>query len=81
MKKLLIVLAFGLFSCSSDSTEEPTPVATCYNILARGYDSRGNYIIINYQDFIQRRYKVDNYQDYIGQPQLCEPITLIEQPL
>ena len=81
MKKLLIVLAFGLFSCSSDSTESTPPEATCYNIIARGYDERGDFIIINYASFVHKRYAVTNYLDYLNQTQLCEPITLIQQPL
>jgi hypothetical protein len=82
MKKLLIVLAFGLFSCSSDSTEStPVQEETCYNIIARGYDERGNYIIINYANFVQRRYAVSDYQQWLNQTQLCEPITLTQQQL
>lgn len=82
MKKLSITLfAFILFSCSTNEDKQITPEQTCYNIIARGYDSRGNYIIINYSEFVQKRYKVNNYQDYIGQSQLCDPITLTEQPL
>lgn len=81
MKKLFIVLALGLFSCSADKSEEPQQTETCYNIIARGYDSRGDYIIINYSSFNQKRYSVDNYLDYIGQAKICEPINLTEQPL
>ena len=81
MKKLLIVLALTLFSCSSDSEAIQEPDTTCYSIIARGVDERGNYIIINVSDFNQRRYLVPNYLDYIGQSQLCEPITLTQQPL
>ncbi len=82
MKKLLIVLVFGLFSCSADKSEETPPQPkSCYNILTRGYDDRGDYIIIKYANFVQKRYSVTNYQDYIGQSQLCEPITLTEQNL
>jgi len=80
MKKLLIILALTLFSCSSDS-EPTTPETNCYRIIARGIDERGNYIIINVSDFNQRRYLVPNYLDYLGQSQLCEPITLTQQPL
>lgn len=82
MKTLLFILAFVLFSCSSDETTQPEqPQATCYDIVARGYDSRGDYIIIKYASFTNKRYAVSNYQDYLSQTELCEPITLTEQPL
>jgi hypothetical protein len=81
MKKLFIVLAYTLFSCSSDSNTQPIPEATCYNIIAKGYDERGNYIIINYANFSQKRYQVADYLDYLNQSQLCEPITLTQQAL
>lgn len=81
MKKLFILFIFILNSCSTEKTEEPTPQTTCYNIIARGIDNRGNYIIIKYADYQNKRYSVSNYQDYINQSQLCEPINLTEQPL
>lgn len=80
MKKLLIVLALGLFSCSSDS-EEQQQAETCYNIITRGTDERGDFIIINYSNFVQKRYAVTNYQEWLNKTQLCEPITLTQQPL
>ena len=80
MKKLLLILAVVLVSCSAEDTTQ-TEQQDCYRILARGEDSRGDYIIINYQDFIQRRYKVDNYLDYLNKTEICEPINLTEQQL
>jgi|LakMenEpi03Aug12_release.lakeMendotaPanAssembly.Ray.scaffolds.fasta_scaffold571242_2 hypothetical protein len=81
MKKLLILLLFTLLGCSGQDTEQTQPDATCYDIIAKGYDERGNYIIINYANFNQKRYKVEDYYNYINQSQLCEPITLTQQPL
>ncbi len=81
MKKLFIILALGLFSCQAEKQEEVKPELNCYNILARGTDSRGDYIIINYSDYNQKRYKVDNYLEYLNKSTICEPINLTQQPL
>lgn len=81
MKKLLIISAFILFGCSTDKSEPQTQQQTCYPIISKGVDARGSYIIINYSNFVQKRYLVDDYTDYINQNELCEPITLTQQPL
>jgi len=82
MKKLLIVLAFFLFACSSDETEtDPNQNNTCYPILSRGYDARGNFIIVKISNYNNKRYKVTNYMDYIGVNEICDLSNLIEQPL
>jgi hypothetical protein len=81
MKNLFIVLALGLFSCSSDGSGETQPDATCYDIIARGEDLRGDYIIIKYGNFNNKRYSVADFMEYLDQQKLCEPINLIEQPL
>ena len=81
MKKLLFILAIVLVSCSADETKQTVEEQNCYSIISRGFDSRGNFIIINYSNFVQKRYSVSDYQDYINQSQLCEPINLTEQPL
>ncbi|MFM2204568.1 MAG: hypothetical protein RLZZ605_1532 [Bacteroidota bacterium] len=80
MKKLFIILVLTLVSCSTDSEPQQTQ-SECYTIIARGIDARGNYIIINYGGFAQKRYSVENYLDWINQTKICEPITLTEQPL
>jgi hypothetical protein len=81
MKKLLIVLAFGLFSCSSSDDSTPAQEAKCYTILARGTSPDGDFIIIKYENFVQKKYAVANYLDWLNQTKLCEPITLTEIPL
>lgn len=81
MKHLFIILSLALFSCSSDDTQKEQPQPTCYKIISRGLDSRGNYIIINYSSYGQKRYEVNNYLDYLGQNEICEPINLTEQAL
>lgn len=81
MKKLLILSAFILFGCSTDKSEPQPQQQTCYPIISKGIDARGNYIIINYSNFAQKRYLVDDYRDYLNQTELCEPITLTQQPL
>ena len=81
MKKLFILLLFTLLGCSGQDIEQTQPDAMCYDIIGKGYDNRGNYIIINYSNFNQKRYKVEDYSNYINQSQLCEPITLTQQPL
>lgn len=83
MKKILILFIIILNSCSNDEvTKFPQTVEeTCYTIIARGYDERGNYIIIKISDFNNKRYQVQNYQNWSKTIKLCEPITLIQQPL
>jgi len=81
MKKLFILFIFILNSCSSENTDAPKPESKCYDILSRGYDNRGNYIIIKYSDFNNKRYSVSNYLDYLNTTQICEPINLTQQPL
>jgi hypothetical protein len=80
MKKLLIVLAFGFFSCSSSDDSTPQP-ETCYNIIARGTTPNGDFIIIKYSNYVQKKYAVTNFLDYLNKTQLCEPITLTQIPL
>jgi len=81
MRKLIILFIIILNSCSSDKAPEPQPSQTYYSIVARGEDNRGDYIIIKVANYTNKRYSVSNYQDYLNQSTLCEPITLIEQPL
>jgi hypothetical protein len=80
MKKIFIILLFALFSCSSDEITEPQQ-AECYAILSRGVDARGDFIIVKFSDFNNKRYKVNNYQEYININQICDFTNLIEQPL
>ena len=80
MRKLFILFILILNSCSSDTAEQEKP-ATCYDIISRGHDSRGDYIIINVSNFVQKRYSVSNYLDYLNQNTICEPINLTEQEL
>ena len=82
MKKLLLLLAICLFiGCSSDDSEPTPPQTECFQILTRGYDERGHFIIIKYEDFNNKRYQVADYQDYIGVNQICDLSNLTEQPL
>lgn len=80
MKQILLILLFTLFSCSSEEIHEQQK-SECYRILSRGYDNRGDFIIVKFSDFNNKRYKVNNYQDYIGKNQICDFTNLIEQPL
>jgi len=80
MRKLFVLFILILNSCSTEKAEQQQPL-TCYNILARGEDSRGDYIIIKISNFVQKRYSVSNYLDYLNQNTICEPINLTEQPL
>ena len=80
MKKLLLIAMIALSGCSAENTEEQN-TNKCYPIISRGEDNRGNYIIINYSSFIQKRYKVANFMNWLDKTELCEPITLTEQPL
>lgn len=82
MKRLILILVFALFSCSTDDVQdEPQVNQTCYQIMSRGYDARGNYIIIRFEANVNKRYKVEDYRDYLGQQQICDLTNLIEQPL
>lgn len=81
MKKLILLLAIFFISCSTDEIEQSQQAQECYQILSRGYDKRGNYIIIKYESFNNKRYQVDNYQDYIGKNKICDLSNLTEQPL
>lgn len=83
MKKLILLLAIFFISCSPDEIkqEQYQYQHTCYKILSRGDDDRGNFIIIKYQEFNNKRYQVDNYKDYIGKNEICDLSNLIEQPL
>ena len=78
MKNIFILLTFVFFSCSSE--EQPTPEApkTCYNILARGTHQQGDFIIIKYSNYTQKKYSVSNYLDYLNTPTICEPINLTQ---
>jgi hypothetical protein len=80
MKKIFLILLFTLFSCSSDEITN-TQQAECYTILGRGIDARGDFIIVKFSDFNKKRYKVNNYQEYININQICDFTNLIEQPL
>jgi hypothetical protein len=81
MKRLFLILAFVVVSCSSDNSDTTEPTQNCYPIIAKGYDNRGDYIIIKCGDFVNKRYAVDNYIDYLDKTTLCEPITLRQQEL
>jgi len=81
MKKLLLILAVVLVSCSAEDTTQTEQEQTCYTIVLRGYDNRGDYIIIKYANFINKRYSVGNYLDYMNTDKICEPINLTEQQL
>lgn len=74
MKKLFILFALVVAGCSTESTKE---TKTCHNIIGRGQDSRGYYLILDNN----KRYKVQNMFTYDNVAELCEPINLTEQPL
>ena len=80
MKRLILILVFTLFSCSTEQVEQTQEEQTCYRILSKGFDSRGNFIIIKYNDE-QRRYQVEDYQYYIGRNEICDLSNLTQQPL
>ena len=80
MKRIILILLFTFISCSSDETIEPQQLE-CYSILSRGYDERGDFIIVKFSDFNTKRYQVNDYTNYIGQNQICDFTNLIEQPL
>ena len=83
MKKIFILFIIILNSCTTNDVEQLPPIVdeTCYPIIARGYDERGNFIIIKYQSNTNKRYKVTDFRDYLGQNQICDLSNLIEQPL
>lgn len=82
MKKIFVLFIIILNSCSTDEVAQtPQAEPICYQILARGYDERGHYIIIKISNFNNKRYQVTNYQDWLNKIKLCEPITLTQQPL
>jgi len=83
MKKLLLLtlLFLTLPSCSNTDYNETIPQGTCYPILTRGYDERGNFIIVKISNYNNRRYKVDDYQTYLGINEICEPINLTQETL
>jgi hypothetical protein len=83
MKRIFILFIIILNSCSTDEVAQTTPQAepTCYQILARGYDERGHYIIVKISNFNNKRYQVTNYQDWLNKFKICEPITLTQQQL
>jgi len=78
MKKIFILLAFVLFSCSSEEQPAAEVSLTCYNILARGTDQEGDFIIIKYSNYTQKKYSVSNYLDYLNVTKICEPIKLTQ---
>lgn len=80
MKKLLLVLALVICSCSTDDATQNND-RNCYPIIGRGFDNRGDFIIIKYNETTNKRYSVNNYLDYLNQTQICEPINLQEQTL
>lgn len=81
MKKLILFIAILFISCSTDEIKEEVQIVnpTCYPIVSRGFDNRGNFIIVKFGNFNNKRYKVDNYQDYINVNQICDLTNLIEQ--
>ena len=80
MKKLILFIAILFISCSTDEVIVGQVVEqTCYPIVSRGFDNRGNFIIVQFGNFNNKRYKVDNYQDYINVNQICDLSNLIEQ--
>jgi hypothetical protein len=83
MKRIFILFIIILNSCTANEVEQLPPVVdeTCYQIIARGYDERGHYIIIKISNFNNKRYQVTNYQDWLNRQKLCEPITLTPQHL
>jgi len=82
MKKLFLILALFVLSCSNDNEQpQEQQQETCYQIISRGYDARGNFIIVKISNYNNKRYSVSNYQNYINQSKICEPINLTEQPL
>jgi len=78
MKNIFILLTFVLFSCSSEEQAISEVPKTCYNILARGTDQQGDFIIIKYSNYTQKKYSVSNYLDYLNTPTICEPINLTQ---
>jgi hypothetical protein len=82
MKNLFIALALIVLSCSSDDEPQAQPQEPiCYPILTRGTTPDGDYIIIKYSAYTQKKYAVSNYLDYLNQAKLCEPITLTQLEL
>jgi hypothetical protein len=83
MKKIILLLVLFMVSCTTDEViQTPTKnEPTCYQILSRGYDNKGDFIIIKISNFNNRRYKVENYQDWLNKTKLCEPITLTQEHL
>lgn len=81
MKKILLLLVLFMVSCSSDEQPTVEPEQTCYRIIARGFDGRGDYIIVKYGNYDNKRFAVSNYMDYLNQTEICEPINLTEQQL
>lgn len=78
MKNIFILLAFVLFSCSSEEQTTTEVPKTCYNILARGTNQQGDFIIIKYSNYTQKKYSVSNYLDYLNVNNICEPINLTQ---
>lgn len=82
MKKLFILAIVLLtVACSSENEKQTEQPQKCYTIISRGYDERGDFIIIKYANYTNKRYQVNNYLDWISQTELCEPINLTEQQL
>jgi len=83
MKKLFILFIIILNSCTSNEDAQTPQQAepTCYSILGRGYDERGHFIIVKISNFNNKRYQVENYQDWLNRFKICEPITLTQQQL
>lgn len=80
MRKLFLVFALALASCSTDEVKE-NENRNCYPIISKGFDNRGDFIIIKYNETTNKRYSVNNFIDYQNQTQICEPINLQEQTL
>jgi len=78
MKNIFILLTFVFFSCSSEEQPASEVPLTCYNILARGTDQQGDFIIIKYSNYTQKKYSVSNYLDYLNLTKICEPINLTQ---
>jgi hypothetical protein len=83
MKKLFILFIIILNSCTANEDMQTPQQAelTCYPILGRGYDERGHFIIVKISNFNNKRYQVENYQDWLNRFKICEPITLTQQQL
>ena len=78
MKYLFILLL--LFSCTPEENYKPKePIPICYKIVEFGADARGNYIVVLNGSQLER-YKVENFNIYLGLKEICDLKNLIQQP-